>query len=80
MAEKRMTGMSYKEMQELMNAFIDRSSSQYDELPTTSFFELLFEQMAQRTAETVEVEGEVVGGIFGLKSTTRQGNGRSSSR
>jgi hypothetical protein len=62
MAEKRMTEMSYKEMQELMNGFIDRSSSQYDEMPATSFFELLFEQMAQRTAETVEIEGEVVEG------------------
>ncbi|MFO7538073.1 MAG: hypothetical protein R6X32_08425 [Chloroflexota bacterium] len=48
-----MTDMNYKEMQELMNGFIDRSSSQYDEMPATSFLELLFEQMAPRHADPV---------------------------
>ncbi len=36
-------------------------------MPATSFFELLFEKMAERVTETVELEGEIVNNQLILK-------------
>jgi hypothetical protein len=36
-------------------------------MPASAFFELLFEKMAERVTETVEVEGEIVNNRLVLK-------------
>lgn len=36
-------------------------------MPASTFFELLFEQAAQRATETVEVEGNIVGNQLVLR-------------
>lgn len=44
-----------------LTIFIDRSSREFGEIPASSFFELLFERMAEHVSEMVEVEAEIVG-------------------
>lgn len=61
MSEKLITEMSYGEFESLINSYIDRSAHEADEMPASTFFELLFEQVARRVEETVEVEGDIVG-------------------
>ncbi len=53
-------GLNYEEFQSIANGFIERSSRQFGEMPASSFFELLFEKMAERVTETIELEGEGV--------------------
>ena len=48
------------EFQSIADGFIERSSHEFGEMPASSFFELLFEKMAERVTETIELEGEVV--------------------
>lgn len=53
--------MAYDKFQRLIDDFIDRSSQEFGEMPASSFFELLFDRMAERVSETVDVEGEIAG-------------------
>lgn len=59
--------MGVDKFQSIADAFIDRSSQEFGEMPASSFFELLFERMAERVSETVEVEGEIVDNQLVLK-------------
>ena len=52
--------MDFDEFQSVADRFIERSSHEFGEMPASSFFELLFEKMAKRVTETIELEGEVV--------------------
>lgn len=52
--------MEYEDFLSLIDGFIERSSHEFGEMPASCFFELLFEKMAERVTETVEVEGEIV--------------------
>ncbi len=61
MIEKALTEMNYDEFQSLIEGYIDRSAQESGELPASSFFELLFDRMAERVTEIIELEGEVVG-------------------
>jgi hypothetical protein len=61
MSEKLITEMSYGEFESLVDNYIDRSAQVDDEMPASTFFELLFEQAARRVKETIEVEGDIVG-------------------
>lgn len=61
MMEKALTEMNYDEFQSLIEGYIDRSAQESGEMPASSFFELLFDQMAERVTETIELEGEIVG-------------------
>lgn len=54
--------MNYCEFDALINAYIDRSSHQYDEVPASSFLELLFHNVAQRVTDTFEIQGRVIEG------------------
>ena len=67
MAEQRIKTMDFDEFQSVANGFIERSSREFGEMPASSFFELLFEKMAERVTETVEVEGEIVNNQLVLK-------------
>ena len=60
MSKQALTDMPYEEFQSLIDGYIDRSSKEYGELPASIFFQLLFERVAQRTKETIEVEGEII--------------------
>lgn len=60
MSEHRIKTMDFDEFQSVVDGFIERSSHEFGEMPASSFFELLFEKMAERVTETVEVEGEIV--------------------
>ena len=60
MSERRIKTIEFDEFQSLADEFIDRSSQEYGEMPASSFFELLFEKMAERVTETIELEGEIV--------------------
>lgn len=61
MTEKALTDMNYNEFQSLIEGYVDRSSQESGEMPASSFFELLFDRMAERVTETIELEGEIVG-------------------
>lgn len=61
MTEKALTEMNYDEFQSLIEGYIDRSAQERGEMPASSFFELLFDRMAERVTEIIELEGEVVG-------------------
>lgn len=67
MSEKRLKIMDFDKFQSIADGFIDRSSQEFGEMPASSFFELLFDRMAERVSETVEVEGEIVNNRLVLK-------------
>jgi len=60
MTENRIKTIDFDEFQSVADRFIERSSHEFGEMPASSFFELLFEKMAERVTETIELEGEVV--------------------
>jgi len=59
-SEQAITNMEYEDFLSMIDGFIERSSREFGEMPASSFFELLFEKMAERVTETVEVECEIV--------------------
>ena len=67
MSEKHLKLMDFDKFQSMADEFIDRSSQEFGEMPASSFFELLFDRMAERVSETVEVEGEIVNNQLVLK-------------
>lgn len=67
MTEHRLKTMDYDKFQVVADRFIDRSAQEFGEMPASSFFELLFEKMAERVTETVELEGESVKNQLVLK-------------
>ena len=60
MSEKAIADMNYDEFESLIDNYIERSSHEFGEMPASAFFELLFETMAERVTETIELEGEIV--------------------
>jgi hypothetical protein len=60
MTENQIKTIDFDEFQSVADGFIERSSHGFGEMPASSFFELLFERMAERVTETIELEGEVV--------------------
>jgi hypothetical protein len=60
MTENRIKTIDFDEFQSLADGFIERSAHEFGEMPASSFFELLFEKMAKRVTETIELEGEIV--------------------
>lgn len=67
MAEQHIKTMDFDDFQAVADGFIERSSREFGEMPASSFFELLFEKMAERVTETVEVEGEIINNQLVLK-------------
>jgi hypothetical protein len=67
MTEKALTDMNYNEFQSLIEGYIDRSAQERGEMPASSFFELLFDRMAERVTATIELEGEIVGNQLVLR-------------
>lgn len=59
--------MDFDQFQTVADEFIDRSAQEFGEMSAPSFLELLFDKMAERTSETVEVEGEIVNNQLVLK-------------
>jgi hypothetical protein len=60
MSENQIKTIDFDEFQSVEDGFIERSSHEFGEMPASSFFELLFEKMAERVTETIELEGVVV--------------------
>lgn len=60
MSEQKVEIMDYDSFQAVADGFIERSSHALGEIPASTFFELLFEKMAERITETIELEGEIV--------------------
>jgi hypothetical protein len=60
MSEQRIKTMDYDEFQLVAEQFIERSSHEFGEMPASSFFQLLMEQMAERVTETIELEVAIV--------------------
>lgn len=60
MSEQRIKTMDYDEFQLVAEQFIERSSQEFGEMPASSFFQLLMEQMAERVTETIELEVAIV--------------------
>lgn len=54
--------MNFDEVNQVMDNFIDQSSHQNDEIPASTFFELLFAKSVERTNKTFEIEGRIVDG------------------
>jgi hypothetical protein len=46
--QKAISTMEYDKFQRLIDDFIDRSSQEFGDMPASSFFELLFDRMAER--------------------------------
>jgi hypothetical protein len=51
--------MDYEEFQLVVDAFIERSSQEFDEMPASVFFELLFEHLASDRTETGELGSDI---------------------
>ncbi len=60
MTEHPITDMNFDDFESLLDGYIERSSQEFSEMPASSFFELLFDRMAERAAGTIELEGEIV--------------------
>ena len=60
MSDQVITEMNYEAFEALIDNYIDRVAEKGDDMPASTFFELLFERAAQQVTETVEVEGELV--------------------
>lgn len=60
MSDQAITEMSYEAFEALLDNYIHRVAEEGDDMPASTFFELLFERAARRITETVEVEGELV--------------------
>ena len=60
MSDQALTEMNYEAFEPLIDNYIDRVAEEGDDMPASTFFELLFERAAQQVTETVEVEGELV--------------------
>lgn len=58
---KAISLMACDKFQRLIDDFIDRSSQEFGEMPASSFFELLFDKMAERVSEADDAEGEIAG-------------------
>jgi hypothetical protein len=54
------TNVRYETFQSLIDSYIECSSHEDDTMPVSTFFKLLFERMAERSAETIELEGEII--------------------
>ena len=72
MSEKQLTEMDYAEFQELMDAYITRSSQQDDAIPASTFLELLFDILSQRVQNVIRLEGQVVNGELVLAPTEEE--------
>ena len=60
MSEQAITEMKHEDFLSLVDGYIERSSQEYGEMPTSVFFELLFKRMAKAATETIELEVEIV--------------------
>lgn len=67
MSEKAITELDYEGFKSIIDSFIERSSHEFGEMPASPFFELLFEKMAERVTETIEVEGKIMNNRLVLK-------------
>ena len=59
MSERVITTMEYEAFQSLVDAYIERSSQEYDEMPASVFFELLFERLAEDMTKTSKLDKDV---------------------
>ena len=62
MSEKLLTEMDNDEFDALIDNYIERSSQQSGEMPSASFFKLLFARATERVKKTIEIEGKIVDG------------------
>ena len=70
MSEQKITPIDFDKFQSIADGYIDRFSQEFGEMPASSFFELLFDNMSERVAETVELEVEIVNNQLVLKMPT----------
>jgi len=54
--------MTYEQFEAMMDNYIERSSRESGEMPASTFFALLFEKMAARAQQTVQVQGRIIDG------------------
>lgn len=59
--QKAISMMAFDKFQRLIDDFIDHSSHEFGKMPTSSFFELLFDKLAEHASETDDAEGEIAG-------------------
>ena len=62
MNEQLLTEMNYTEFQQLLDAYITRSAQRDDAIPAPTFLNLLFDLLAKRASNIVQLEGQVVDG------------------
>ena len=65
--------IDFDEFQSIADGFIERSSHEFGEMSASTFFELLFEKMAEKVTETIELEGEIVDNELILRLPTELG-------
>jgi hypothetical protein len=58
-SEPTIMTMDYQEFQLVADAFIERSSQGFDEMPASVFFVLLFEHLANDSMETGELDSDI---------------------
>ena len=58
-SEPTITTMDFEEFQLVVDAFIERSSQGFDEMPASVFFALLFEHLANDRTETGELDSDI---------------------
>ena len=60
MSEQKIKIADFDEFQVVADNFIERSSTEFGEMPASAFFELLSQKMAERVTETIELEVDIV--------------------
>ncbi len=65
--------IDFDEFQSIADGSIERSSHEFGKMSASTFFELLFEKMAEKVTETIELEGEVVDNELILRLPTELG-------
>ncbi len=64
--------MTYDQFEAMIDGYIERSSQGYGEMQASTFFALLFEKMAERAQQTVQVQGRIVDGQLVLSPLSEE--------
>ena len=68
MSDNTPVEMTYEQFEAMIDDYIERSSRESGEMPTSAFFALLFEKMAARAQKTIKVHGHIVDGELVLSA------------
>jgi hypothetical protein len=69
MSKKLLTEMEKDEFQALMEDYVTRSAERDDAITSSTFLEMLFDLLKQRTSSVIQLEGQIINGELVLTPT-----------